>query len=226
MTFKLYIKAHFLLSPTVCPVLFIPGAILTLGAGFVFANAYGLALGVLLGTFSVFVGASTGAILSFLISRYVCREWAKRLFHSFAIFEAIDSCMADKGFRIMALLRLSPIVPFTPLNYVAGVTSISFWHNTLAMLFMLPGTVLYVFLGASAGSLADSSGSGGNNKTVTIVVIVLGTVFGVAALWLTSHYARKELNHMVEARQTQVDQGSVGCRTFQNGTLAERAESV
>ena len=220
------IKHDFCLLTTFCQVLFIPGAILTLGAGFVFANSYGLALGVLLGTLSVFVGASTGAILSFLIARYVCREWAKRLFHTFAIFEAIDSCMADKGFRIMALLRLSPIVPFTPLNYIAGVTSISFWHNTLAMLFMLPGTVLYVFLGASAGSLADSAGSGGSNKTVTIVVIVLGTVFGIAAVWLTSYYARKELNHVVVNRQTQVDQGSTGCRTFQNGALVERAEAV
>jgi hypothetical protein len=54
---------------------------------------------------------------------------------------------------------------------------------------------LFVFLGGSAGSLADSSSSD-DNKTVTIIVVVLGTVFGIFAICLTSYYAKKELNQV------------------------------
>jgi len=105
--------------------------------------------------------------------------------------------MADKGFRIMALLRLSPLIPFNALNYIAGVTAIGFWEYTWSLLAILPGTVLHVFLGASAGSLSDSA-TRGDDTTVTIVVIVVGVVFGVLAVTMTSCYARQELKRMTQ----------------------------
>jgi len=181
-------------------VLFIPGSILTLGAGFVFANAFGLGLGVLLGALSVFFGASAGGIMAFILGRYLFRDWVKGLTLKYAIFEALDSALEEKGLRIMVLLRLSPIIPFNAINYIAGVTAISLRSYVLAMIAISPGTVLYVFLGASAGSLTDSASSG-ENSTVTIIVIVVGVIFGIAAIGVTSYYAKKELNRVVEARQ-------------------------
>jgi hypothetical protein len=71
-------------------VLFIPGSILTLGAGFVFANAFGLGLGIVVGTLSVFIGASAGSIVAFLVGRYLLRDWVKGLSKKYAIFEALD----------------------------------------------------------------------------------------------------------------------------------------
>lgn len=100
----------------------------------------------------------------------------------------------------MTLLRLSPIIPFNAVNYIAGVTSISFVKYCIALFAILPGTILYVFLGASAGSLADSASSGGN-ATVTIVVVVVGAVLGIFAIVLTSIYARRELNRVIAARE-------------------------
>jgi len=144
----------------VATIFFIPGSILTLGAGFVFANAFGLGPGVLLGTLTVFLGASSGAVAAFLLGRFLLRDWVSRKTQKYTIFEALDNALAEKGFRIMALLRLSPIIPFNVLNYVAGVTAIGFWQYVWAMFAILPGTVLYVFLGASAGSLADSANGG------------------------------------------------------------------
>merc|ERR1712232_416881 len=186
-------------------VLFVPGSILTLGAGFVFANAFGLGIGILLGTLSVFFGASAGAILAFLFGRYLLRDWVKGLTKNYAIFEALDAALEDKGFRIMTLHRLSPIIPFNAINYIAGVTAISARDYVLAMFAILPGSILYVFLGASAGSLADSANSG-SNLTVTIIVIVVGIVFGIASIVATSYYAKKELNRIVAARQTAIDE--------------------
>jgi len=111
--------------------------------------------------------------------------------------------MSEKGLRIMILLRLSPIIPFNAINYISGVTAISLRAYIIAMVAMLPGTVLYVFLGASAGSLTDSASSG-ENSTVTIIVIVVGVVFGFAAVGVTSYYAKKELNRVVEARKAAI----------------------
>mmetsp|Transcript_13363 Transcript_13363/g.25365 ORF Transcript_13363/g.25365 Transcript_13363/m.25365 type:complete len:281 (-) Transcript_13363:94-936(-) len=183
----------------VATIIFIPGSILTLGAGFVFASAFGLGPGVLLGSLAVFFGASSGATAAFLLGRFLLRDWVSRKTEQYTIFEALDNALAEKGFRIMALLRLSPIIPFNVLNYIAGVTAIGFWQYMWAMFAILPGTILYVFLGASAGSLADSANSG-DNSTITIVVVVVGIMFGVLAVALTSYYARQELRKVTEQR--------------------------
>lgn len=212
-TFLKWIEANpvpgvfiFVVVYLVATVLFVPGSILTLGAGFVFANAFGLGIGVLLGTLSVFFGASAGAIIAFLFGRYLFRDSVKALTKKYAIFEALDAALEEKGFRIMALLRLSPIIPFNAINYIAGVTAISFKDYVLTMLAILPGTVLYIFLGASAGSLADSASSG-DNITVIIIVVVVGIVFGIAAIAATSYYAKKKLNRVLAARETSVEEG-------------------
>lgn len=177
-----------------------------MGAGFVFSSAFGLGLGVCLGTLAVFVGASAGAVVSFLFGRYLFRDAVVRnLSKRYSVFEALDVALAEKGFRIMTLLRLSPIVPFNLLNYIAGVTAIPFWSYFWANFGILPGTVLYVFLGASAGSLTDSANSGDDNMTVTVVVIVVGVVLGILAIAVTSYYARKELNKVVAKRQAEMD---------------------
>jgi uncharacterized membrane protein YdjX (TVP38/TMEM64 family) len=167
-------------------ILFIPGLILTLGAGYVFGNAFDLGLGVTLGSLSVFVGASAGATVSFLLGRFLLREWVIGLTKRYAIFEALDAALEGKGFRIMALLRLSPIIPFNAINYIAGVTSISFRDYVLSLCAVLPGTVLYVFLGASANSLMESANSGAG-KSLSIAILVCGVVLGVAALFITSY---------------------------------------
>lgn len=189
----------------VATVFFIPGSILTLGAGFVFANAFGLGLGVALGVLAVFVGASAGACAAFLLGRYLFRDWVSNLANKYAIFQALDTAFEEKGLRIMTLLRLSPLIPFNAINWVAGITSLKFYEYVVALIGILPGTTLFVFLGASAGSLADSASSG-DNATVTIIVAVVGSVFGIAAVAVTSYYAKKDLNRITEERNAQLEE--------------------
>uniref|UniRef100_A0A7S4JVV3 VTT domain-containing protein n=1 Tax=Odontella aurita TaxID=265563 RepID=A0A7S4JVV3_9STRA len=181
-------------------VLFVPGLILTLGAGYVFSNAFGTGLGLFVGTISVFVGASLGSMLAFLISRYILREWAVGLTEKFPIFRAIDQALEEKGLKIIILLRLSPVIPFNALNYVCGVTAVSFKDYSLALFAMLPGTILYVFLGASAQSLA-TIGSSTDSKALTISTVVVGVVLGIVAVALSSRYAKKELNKILDQEE-------------------------
>merc|ERR1711865_710958 len=137
-----------------------------------------------------------------------------RLTQKYTVFEAIDTALAEKGFRIMVLLRLSPIIPFNVLNYVSGITAINFFHYCIACVAMLPGTILYVFLGASAGSLSEIGGGGDDveeeaesNKVLTITVIVVGIVFGFLAIGVTTYYAKQELNKVLEEREENDEEG-------------------
>jgi uncharacterized membrane protein YdjX (TVP38/TMEM64 family) len=104
------------------------------------------------------------------------------------------------------------------LNYTAGALSVSFRDYVLALFAILPGTILYVFLGASAGSLTDSANSG-QDPTVTIVVVVVGIVFGVLAIYLTTRYARKELNRLLEERRVAESETVAESTPEQPGTL-------
>jgi len=184
----------------VATVLFIPGSILTLGSGFVFGKAVGLGPGVALATAAVFVGASLGATVSFLLGRYLLRDWVgRKLVGKYPIIKALDEAFQQKGFRIFVLLRLSPIIPFNAINYIGGVTSINLAHYILALFFILPGTVLYCFIGATAGSLTESGNA--VSGPVAIASIVVGIVFGLLAIFAVSYYAKREFNKIVTEQE-------------------------
>jgi uncharacterized membrane protein YdjX (TVP38/TMEM64 family) len=185
-------------------LVFIPGSVLTLGAGFIFSAAFGMGPGVAIGTLCVFLGSCMGAIAAFLLGRYLLQDQVTVLSQKYAIFQALNAALEENGLYIFILLRLSPIVPFTATNYLGGISAVKFSSFVLALFAMLPGSVLYIFLGASAGSLAESATT--ENQTVTIVVIVVGIVFGVLAIWVTTQYAKKELARIVKEREANARQ--------------------
>lgn len=84
--------------------------------------------------------------------------------------------MEKKGFHIFFLLRLSPIIPFNALNYMAGMTAVSFRDYTFALIGLLPGTVLYVFVGASAGSAMENSNGSAVSRGARIASIGKGNI--------------------------------------------------
>lgn len=127
-------------------ILFIPGAILTLGGGIIF--------GVVWGSLYVFIAATLGATFAFLIGRYLSRNWVAKQLEKHPNFQAIDEAVAREGFKIVFLTRLSPIFPFNLLNYAFGLTQVSLKDYCLGSLGMIPGTIMYVYLGSLAGDIA------------------------------------------------------------------------
>jgi uncharacterized membrane protein YdjX (TVP38/TMEM64 family) len=122
-------------------VLLLPGSALTLLGGAVF----GLGLGLL----TVSLASTTGAAVTFLIARYLARDAVAARLEGKPRFAAVDRAIAEGGWRIVALLRLSPAIPFNLQNYMYGLTAIRFWPCILtSWIAMLPGTLLYVYLGA------------------------------------------------------------------------------
>lgn len=129
-------------------VFFIPGSLLTLGAGAIY--------GVVIGSLLVSVSSILGATAAFLVGRYVARSWIAKKIDGNARFSAIDNAVADEGWKIVGLTRLSPIFSFNLLNYAYGLTRVTFREYVLASwIGMMPGTVMYVYLGSLAGDLAS-----------------------------------------------------------------------
>jgi uncharacterized membrane protein YdjX (TVP38/TMEM64 family) len=94
----------------------------------------------------------------------------------------------------MVLLRLSPLIPYNALDYMSGVTSISFGSYALALIGILPGTIMFCFVGATASSLTDSASS--TNMTVQIITMVMGVFFALCGVYVASYYSKRELDRV------------------------------
>jgi uncharacterized membrane protein YdjX (TVP38/TMEM64 family) len=163
---------------TVAVVLLVPASALTLAAGAIF--------GLFTGMVVVSLASNLGAALAFLISRYLARERVAAYVQRHPRFEAIDRAVTEGGWKIVALLRLSPAVPFNLQNYLYGLTGIRFWTCVLtSWLAMLPGTFLYTYLGylgrtglvATAGQERTRSPAEWGMLMVGLLATVLVTVY-------------------------------------------------
>ena len=165
-------------------VLLIPGSSLTIGAGF----AFGLGLGTLVVT----VSANVGAALAFLLGRYLLRRRVERWLQGREKLSAVDRAVGSQGWRVVALTRLSPAFPFNVQNYFYGLTGVRFWAYVLASLFaMLPGTLLYVYIGVAGAEVA--SAIGGAVSWGHAVLLVAGLLATLLLLVLVTRVAKREL---------------------------------
>jgi len=171
-------------------VLFVPGSLLTLGAGFVF--------GVVLGTVYVSIGSVIGATLAFLLGRYLARDWVRGKVETNPRFRAIDDAVGREGWKIVGLTRLSPIFPYNLLNYAYGLTKVSLRGYFLASwIGMLPGTVMYVYIGSLAADLA-TLGTGTRTRTpLEWALYGVGLAATVVVTVLVTRLARRALRQRI-----------------------------
>jgi uncharacterized membrane protein YdjX (TVP38/TMEM64 family) len=179
-------------------VAFIPASLLTLAAGAIFGLVKGVAI--------VFVGASLGACAAFLIARYVARGTIERRIAGNPRFAAIDRAIGREGRRIVVLLRLSPVFPFTLLNYALGLTRVRFSDYVLAMPGILPAGTLYVYSGKLAGDVAAlAGGTAPPRGPGYYVVLGLGLAATIVVTVFVTRIARRAL---AEATAEAGDAGS------------------
>lgn len=170
----------------IATVAFFPGSIITLGSGVVF--------GVVLGSLYVFIGATIGATTAFLVGRYLARGWVSKKIAGNKKFRAIDQAVGREGFKIVLLTRLSPIFPFNLLNYAYGVTGVSLKDYVLGSIGMIPGTIMYVYIGSLAGSIATiGTESQPTNPGVQWAIRIIGFIATVAVTVYVTRVARKAL---------------------------------
>ncbi len=171
----------FVAAYVVGTVVLAPGSAMSILGGIVFGW-----WGVLL----VLIAASLGTSLAFLVARYGARDTVARRLENRPTLKAIDKAVDEEGWKVVLLLRLSPLVPFGLQNYLFGLTSVGFWPYAAATLGgIVPGTLLYVSLGA-LGRGAASGNVGGLAGWSLLGVGVLATV---AAAVLVGRKVREKL---------------------------------
>lgn len=175
----------FVLIYAVATVLFMPGSVLTIAAGLIF--------GVALGTLAAWSGAVLGASLAFIVGRYLARSKIEEKTKDNEKFQAIDEAIGKRGWKIIGLLRLSPLIPFNASNYFYGITKVGFWPYVLASAGgMLPGTLLYVYLGA-AGKAGLGGGGMEQHSPLKYVFFGVGLVVTIGVTIWVSTIAKKAL---------------------------------
>jgi uncharacterized membrane protein YdjX (TVP38/TMEM64 family) len=183
----------FIVLYNLATVLLIPGSVLTLGSGVLF--------GLWWGSLVVFFAATLGATLAFWIGRNVARGWVSEKMIAYPKFKAIDQAVAKEGFKIVFLTRLSPLFPFNLLNYAFGITQVSLKDYVLGSVGMIPGTILYVYIGSLIGSVAQLGITGQTLDSQTQMlqwsIKIIGFMATIAVTVYITKIAKKVLDESI-----------------------------
>lgn len=185
--------ALFLIAYIVATVAFLPGSILTLAAGFAYGPLWGLAI--------ASPASVAGATAAFLLGRTLLRDWAVRKTRGSPQLRAIEHAVEREGFKLVLLLRLSPLIPFNVLNYALSLSNVRLGTYVAASAVgMLPGTALYVYFGSlapTAAQLSTAAETGGSSRTL---LYAAGLAATIAAVFIVTRAARRALQ--VELQRT------------------------
>ncbi len=139
------LSALFVLAYVAVTGFSLPGAvILTLAGGFLFGFVWG--------TLFVNLGATTGATLAFLSSRYLLRDWVERKFGKW--LGPVQQGFTNNAFSYLLTLRLIPLFPFFVVNLVSGLTRMNVGTYVVATaLGIIPGSFVYAYAGRQLGTI-------------------------------------------------------------------------
>jgi len=176
----------------VAAVCLLPGIILTVAAGVLF--------GLGLGTVVVSVGSVLGATAAFALGRTLARDWVQRRIEGWPKMRALDRALGARGFWVVLLTRLSPLFPFNLLNYAYGVTAVRARDFIVASwIGMLPATVVYVYAGSAAASLAQALAGHVQTDGARRLLLWVGLGATVTVTVLVARLARQQLDRELAA---------------------------
>jgi uncharacterized membrane protein YdjX (TVP38/TMEM64 family) len=171
----------YLLLYSLACLFFVPGSLMSIGAGAIYGFWGGLTLALL--------GNGLSALLSLLITRYLLQNWAARYFARHPTMEDLGNAVQEDGWKIVCLTHLSPIMPFSLVNYAFGLTKISATEFLLAtILGGVPASIIYVYLGTLAGSFGELSTDLHQHRMLIWFLRILGLT---ATIVLTIYIARR-----------------------------------
>lgn len=177
-------------------IVFAPGSVLTLSAGFVWGPLWGTAI--------VSPASVLGATLAFLLGRTLLRDRVAGWVDGNAWFAAIDEAIGRQGFFIVLLLRLSPVFPFVLLNYALGLTKVRTRDYVLASFVgMLPGTFMFTYLGSTLTNLAQVLSGEATDDPVTRYLYWGGLVATIVVTVVITRIATNALRKQVDLSEAQ-----------------------
>jgi uncharacterized membrane protein YdjX (TVP38/TMEM64 family) len=177
--------AHFALASGLSVVVFFPGSVVMTAAGAVF--------GLTRGFLTAQAGATLGAGLAFLVSRYLARRRVERWVSSKPAFAAVDEAIGSEGWKIVLLTRCCPLFPYIFQNYAFGLTRVSFGHYALgSFLGLVPTTLAFAYLGSLGRSGAEAA-SGNRSSTLELVLRGFGLLATIAVSVYLARLSRRAL---------------------------------
>ncbi|TYI92137.1 hypothetical protein E1A91_D02G046600v1 [Gossypium mustelinum] len=168
-------------------VLAVPASVLTLGGGYLF--------GLLLGFISDSIGATVGAGAAFLLGRTIGRSLVVTRLKDYPQFRLVAIAIQRSGFKIILLLRLAPLLPFSMLNYLLSVTPVSLGEYLLASwLGMVPITLALVYVGTTLKDLSDVTHGWNEFSTARWAFLIFGLVVSVVLMICVTKVAKTALD--------------------------------
>jgi uncharacterized membrane protein YdjX (TVP38/TMEM64 family) len=129
-------------------VFLLPYTLIAIGSGYAFNHSYdNFAVTLSVGTTCVFIGAWLGAIISFLIARFLLRNKVKLYLKKYALLRAIEKTMESQGVKVILLLRISILVPFNISNYVLGASNTKLLDFMIGTTSLIPIVVMWIYVG-------------------------------------------------------------------------------
>jgi len=175
-------------------ILLLPSSLISIGIGFAFTWW--------VAAVTVIVASNIGANLVFWISRLFLRQFVEnKLLTNYSIFATFDKIIAANGWKIVILVRLSPIFPYTVLNYALGVSKVVWYQFSVATLFgMIPGTIIYIWIGIALRQAGESLNSPikGTTKLVQTILFWIGLAITIILVIFLTWWAKREIKREIE----------------------------
>ncbi len=168
-------------------VLILPASWLSLLSGFLYGSYFG--------SIVVFIAASIGASAAFFISKTFFAKKLKKVISRYPKLIVMEQVVQRGGLKLIFLARLSPIFPFSILNYFYGLNNIKFQDFTLGLIGIIPGTFLYCSIGSLAKSLQDLKNVQSANN-IYITILSIASTFLV--LYFSAKYSKEYFDNSKE----------------------------
>jgi uncharacterized membrane protein YdjX (TVP38/TMEM64 family) len=174
--------------------LFIPGVVFILGSGFIFGFWRGL--------LAVWIGGAVGQALAFLLARYLLRDWVESFISKkWKKWQYIDAAIENEGWKLVLVLRLSPVIPYNLLNIAIATTSMHFWSFTIvSAIGIVFECAVFVYLGTMAESITSiASGDAGPPKAIQWVLLGLSISMCILGALMVSFMVKRAIKKAEEA---------------------------
>ncbi len=164
----------------VATLLLLPSAVLNVTSGALFGFFWGLGI--------VLAASTTAATIAFLIARHLLRDRITQHYTRKGTPAAIDRALRSEGWKAVALLRLSPVVPFPVKNYLFGVSRVRMRDYLIGTVVgKLPGAVVLTALGTTGRAAMELSGA------ARWSLLAAGIAATLLATWMIGRVAARHL---------------------------------
>ena len=164
-------------------LLILPASWLSIAAGYLY--------GTYLGSVIVFISAFIGASISFFISKRFLSKKVLDMINKYPKLSLLENIIQKGGLKLIVLTRLSPLFPFSILNYFYGLNNITYKDFSISLICIIPGTFLYCSVGSLLNDLSDIVNLKLNNNVFTTLISIISTSL---IIYFLSKYSNEIIN--------------------------------